>query len=147
MYTLLRFLHVLSVVVAVGTNLTYRVLLVRAHREPAHLGHVLETIRMLDRRVAMPGYAVALLTGLLLVWMSPLTITTSWVLASLIIFIAVAVIGVVALAPAMRAMRRHLGAGGHETPEYKRARARAYRIIDIATALVIVILYFMVAKP
>jgi len=136
MYTLLRFLHVLSVVVAVGTNLTYRLLLVRAHREPAHLGHVLETIRMLD------------LTGLLLVWMNrAVTITTSWVLASLIIFIAVAVIGVVALAPAMRAMRRHLRAGGHETPEYKRAQARAYRIIDLATALVVVILYFMVAKP
>jgi uncharacterized membrane protein len=146
-YTLLRFLHVLSAVVAVGTNLTYRVLLARAHREPAHLGHVLETIRVLDRRVAMPGYAVVLVTGLLLVWMGPATITTSWVLASLVVFVVVAVIGAAALAPAMRAMRQHVAAGGHETPEYRRAQVRAYRLIAVATALVVIILYFMVAKP
>jgi uncharacterized membrane protein len=147
MYTLLRFLHVLSAVIAVGTNLTYPLLLSRAHRHPAHLAHVLETIRILDRRVAMPGYAAVLITGLLLVGTGPATILTSWVLAALVLFVVVAAIGAVALAPAMRTMRQNLADGGPDTPEYKRAQARAYRLIAAATGLVVVILYLMVAKP
>jgi uncharacterized membrane protein len=147
MYTLLKFLHVLSAVVGVGANLTYPVLLARAHREPAHLAHVLETIRALDRRVAMPAYAAVLLTGLLLLLTGPIAITASWVWISLTLYVVIAVIGATALAPAMGTMRQTLAAGGHESAAYRRAQARAYRLIAVATTLVVVILYLMVAKP
>jgi uncharacterized membrane protein len=147
MYTVLKFLHVLAAVIGVGANLTYPVLLARAHQEPAHLAHILGTIRVLDRRVAMPAYGVILLTGLLMVWIGPVSITASWVWISLALYAVIAAIGAAALAPAMGTMRQTLAAGGPESPGYRRAQTRAYRLVAIAVALAVVILGLMVIKP
>jgi len=87
LYLFLRFLHVLAAIVAVGTNATYGLLLARAHREQQHLRHVRESVRALDRNVANPAYAVLLITGLLMVWIGPLSITTPWLLSSLVLFL------------------------------------------------------------
>ncbi|MDQ7848759.1 MAG: DUF2269 family protein, partial [Armatimonadota bacterium] len=99
LYLLLKFLHVLAAMVAVGTNATYGLLLARAHREPAHLGHVRESVRALDRSIANPAYVVVLVTGLLLVWVGPVPLAAPWLLSALLLFLLAAVLGLGVLTP------------------------------------------------
>ena len=64
----LRLLHILLAIVAVGANLTYALWLRQAERDPAHLAYTIRGIRWIDRHVANPAYALLLLTGLRSRW-------------------------------------------------------------------------------
>src|SRR3989441_11009182 len=66
-YSLLKFVHVLLAITAVGSNITYAAWNARAAREPQHLAFVLKGIQFLDNRVANPAYGLLLVTGLMLV--------------------------------------------------------------------------------
>ncbi len=147
LYLFLRFLHVLAAIVAVGTNATYGLLQARAHREPDHLWHVRESVRALDRNVANPAYAVLLITGLLMVWMGPLAITTPWLLSSLVLFLLTAALGLVVLTPLTRRQSEALERHGPESAEYRRLRKQINRMSGVAALIVLVMTYLMVAKP
>ncbi len=54
-FLLLNVVHVAAAIVAVGTNVTFAIWMSRAHRDREHLVFVIETIRLLDRRLANPG--------------------------------------------------------------------------------------------
>ncbi len=147
LYLFLNFLHVLAAIVAVGANATYGVLLARAHREPDHLRHVRESVRALDRNVANPAYAVLLITGLLMVWLGPLAITTPWLLTSLVLFLLTAALGLVMLRPLTRRQSEALKRHGPDSPAYRRLRKQINRLSGAAALIVLVITYLMVAKP
>lgn len=55
-YALLKFLHVLFAIVALGANATYGVWLTTAGRDPAQLGFALRGVKLLDDRFANPAY-------------------------------------------------------------------------------------------
>jgi uncharacterized membrane protein len=57
-YTWLKLAHILSAIVAVGTNLTYFLWLARAKRDPEHGQYVLRGIKALDAKLANPAYVV-----------------------------------------------------------------------------------------
>ena len=61
---LLKLLHILSAVVAVGANLTCAFWIRCAERDPQHLAWVIGTIRRLGNTIATPSYMVVLITGL-----------------------------------------------------------------------------------
>ncbi len=147
LYLLLKFLHVLAAMVAVGTNATYGLLLARAHREPAHLAHVRESVRALDRSIANPAYAVVLVTGLLLVWIGPVPLAAPWLLSALLLFLLAAVLGLGVLTPLTRRQSRVLQGQGPQAAEYARLRRRINHISGLAAALVLLILWLMVMKP
>ncbi len=147
LYLLLKFLHVLAAMVAVGTNVTYGLLLARAHREPAHLSHVRESVRALDRRIANPAYAVVLVTGLLLVWVGPVLLVAPWLLCALLLFLLAAVLGLGVLTPLTRRQSQVLQSQGPQAEEYARLRRMINRVSGLAAALVLLILWLMVVKP
>jgi uncharacterized membrane protein len=147
LYLMLKFLHVLAAMIAVGTNATYGLLLARAHREPAHLSHVRESVRALDRLIANPAYAVVLVTGLLLVWVGPVPLAAPWLLGALLLFLLVAILGLGVLTPLTGRQSQVLRLHGPEAPEYTRLRRRINRISGLAAALVLLILFLMVVKP
>src|SRR3989442_16022272 len=93
LYLVLKFIHILSAIVAVGANITYGVWNVRGAGDPAHLGFALKGIKFLDDRIANPAYGVLLLTGLIMVFMQ-WRITDLWIILALVLFVAVGVIGV-----------------------------------------------------
>ena len=64
---LLKLVHVLSAIVAVGANVTYPFWLRLAGRDRDRLVWTINGIRRLDRTVANPAYGVLLLTGVLMV--------------------------------------------------------------------------------
>lgn len=146
-FTSLLLVHLLAVIVALGTNITFPLWIGAAERDPVHLPFVLRRLRWLDRYVAIPGYAVAALTGLALAVLGGIPLTTGWLATSIAIYVAVAVIGFVVYRPVSRSRLTALERGGPADPGYLRARAEA-RVLDaVVIAAVLVILSLMVAKP
>jgi uncharacterized membrane protein len=90
-YEIIKFLHVLLAIVAVGFNATYGVWLARAARQPEYEEFTLRGVKLLDDRFANPAYALLLVTGLLMVWIGDLDLTQFWLLAALVLY-AIAVI-------------------------------------------------------
>ena len=68
LYLLLKWLHVLAAIVALGANLTYGIWIAHASRHPEALSFTLRSIKLIDDRVANPAYGLLLVTGLLMVF-------------------------------------------------------------------------------
>jgi uncharacterized membrane protein len=99
-FLLLKWFHVMSAIVAVGSNVTYAVWSARAKKEAEHLGFVLRGIKFLDDRIANPAYGLLLVTGLIMAF-TTYSITTRWILSGLFIFVVMAVVAVTVYSPAL----------------------------------------------
>ena len=64
LYLVLKFVHILAAIVAVGFNASYGVWLARAGQYPAAAPILLRGVKLLDDRFANPAYAFLLLTGI-----------------------------------------------------------------------------------
>lgn len=146
-YPWLKTLHVLLAVVAVGFNMSYAILIRRASAEPQHLDHVLRTVKFLDDRFANPAYALLLVVGLLMVWIGDWDITTFWILASLVLYVAAVVLGLAVYSPTLRGQIAALDAGGPSSPEYRALTTRGSVVGGVLGLLVVVIIVMMVVKP
>lgn len=148
MYVGLKLLHVVFAIVAVGFNLTYGILLARAGREPEHLGHVLRTVKFLDDRFANPAYGLLLLTGIGMSFApgGP-PITTFWIIAALVLFAVLMIMGFFVYAPALRKQIAALDAHGVNSPEYQRLARRQAIVGSSFSVPLLLILYLMVFKP
>src|SRR3989442_7188096 len=71
LYVVLKFIHILSAITAVGANITYGLWDSRSQADPAHLRVTLHGINVLDDRIANPASRGLLLTGLLMVFRKP----------------------------------------------------------------------------
>ena len=145
-YSLLKFVHVLLAITAVGSNITYAAWNVRGAMEPQHLAFALKGIKFLDNRVANPAYGLLLLTGLTLVAVGNWGVR-GWIAAGLILF---AVLIVVAGGFYSRVTTRQIKAletAGESSPLYQQlaGQARIYGIVSTVIALAIV--FMMVVKP
>lgn len=146
-YLFLKWLHVLAAVVALGTNLTYTVWLALAARDERSLLFALRGIRYLDRRLANPGYLVLLITGLVMVYWVGFPLSTPWLLVSLLLYIATALLGFFVYAPNFRRQIRLAEERGPQSEAYKAAARRSVRLAWLTTVIVLVILFLMVVKP
>src|SRR5574341_485074 len=145
-YLILKFLHVLLAITAVGANITYGVWLSRAAREPVHLDNVLRGIKALDDRVDNPALALLLVTGAAMVLAGRLPWTTPWLLTSLVLYVILVSVGLLGYTPQLRRQIAAL-AGGPDTPAYQAVAARAQRTGIFLAVLVVVIIFLMVTKP
>jgi uncharacterized membrane protein len=146
-YDLLKFLHVLLVVVAVGFNASYGVWLARTARKPEHYSHVLRTIKVLDDRFANPAYALLLVTGLAMVWVGDLDLRTFWLAMSLALYVVLVVVGLGGYTPTLRRQIRVQEADGSDVPEFRRLSSRGQLLGGVLAVLVIAIIFLMVTKP
>jgi uncharacterized membrane protein len=147
LYLLLKALHVLAAIVAVGTNVTYAFWLARAGRDQKRLVFAIDTIRWLDRSIANPGYILLALTGVGLVLTSTsYSFTTGWILLSIVLYIIVTVLGFAVFAPAIR---RQLVEAERDprSDAYAAAALRSNGFGLLTTAIVLVIVTLMVTKP
>jgi uncharacterized membrane protein len=148
LYEVLKFVHVFLAIVAVGFNISYSVWLARAARAPTEQRlYVLRGIKVLDDRFANPAYGLLLVTGIWMVSISPLELTTFWVLLALILYVLMIAVAVIVYSPALRAQVRALESEGPESDAYRRAETRQ-RVVGIGLAVpVIIIVFLMVTKP
>ena len=146
-YAILKFLHVLLAIVAVGANVTYGVWISRAARDARLLAFALKGIKVLDDRIANPAYGLVLLTGVAMLHFGEITWTTPWVLTSLVLFAMVAVLGLLGFTAVLRRQIEVLASRGPESLEFRALAGRAQTIGVLLAILVVVIVFLMVTKP
>ena len=142
----LKVVHILSVVVALGANMTYLFWMGRAAAEPAETVFIIESLRKLDRRVANPAYIAAALAGLGIVLTGPYGLTSPWILTAIFIYVLVAVLGITVYAPAIRT-QLDLAQRAPTSPAYATAARRSQALFFFVTGLVVLIVLLMVLKP
>src|ERR1700687_3287798 len=86
LYLILKFVHVLLAIVAVGFNASYPIWLARAQREPEHALYILRGIKTLDDRFANPAYALLLVFGLAMTFSAGIPLSTFWIAAALVLY-------------------------------------------------------------
>ncbi len=143
-FLLLKLVHVLAAIVAVGSNLTYVAWLRTS--DPAHVAFAVRGVRRLDRTVANPAYAVLLVTGVLMVWTGAFSFSEHWIQAAIVLYALTALLGIVVFAPAIR--RQLAEADADPTSAAYRAAARRSTALGWVTiAVVLTIVFLMVVKP
>lgn len=145
-YSLIKYLHVLLAITAVGSNITYGVWKTLGAREPAHAPFALKGIAFIDRRVANPAYGLLLITGLILLAVGQVGFR-GWVIAALILFVILIVVAVGFYSRVVRQQIQVMDAEGVASAAYKRldGQATTYGIVSLVIALAIV--FMMVVKP
>jgi uncharacterized membrane protein len=146
-YTLVKWIHVLMAITALGANITYGVWLSRAAREPQHLAFTLRGVKILDDRIATPAYGVLLITGLLMIYVGKVPWTTPWLLASVILYVILVVIAAVGYTPTLRRQIVALDSGGPNSAEYQTLAARGTQLGILLAIVVVIIVFLMVTKP
>jgi uncharacterized membrane protein len=146
-FLIVKWVHVLAAIAAVGANVTYGIWISRAAREPNELPFVLRSIKVIDSRLANPCYGLLLLTGLIMAYLLPIPLTTPWLLTAIVLYVLAAFLGVFEYAPTMREQRKHLETGGFETPGYQAAARKGTLMGILVTVDVILIVFLMVVKP
>jgi uncharacterized membrane protein len=145
-FLLLKLVHVAAAIVAIGANVTYAIWMSRAHRDRAHLVFVIETIRFLDRRLALPAYGLVLLTGIAMVVRGVYSFTTGWIAAAIGLYLVAVVVGIVAFSPTIR---RQLTEARRDPSSAAYAElARRNNNLTLVTLMVVgAIVVLMVTKP
>jgi uncharacterized membrane protein len=146
-YPILKWMHVLLAITALGANITYGVWLSRAARAPEHLPFILRGIKVLDDRIANPAYGLLLVTGFGMAAVGRIPFTTPWLLTGVILYVVLVLIGLLGYTPTLRRQIAALDAGGATAPEYHRLSARATRLGIVLAVLAVVIVFVMVTKP
>ncbi len=147
LFLIVKWIHVLAAITAVGANFTYGLWIRRASIEPGSLPFVLRNIHWIDMRLANPCYALLLLTGLYMAFTLPVPLTTPWLLTALILYAAVALFGIFAYAPLMRRQIKLLEAEGFESAAYKDISGRSTLVGLLTVLIVVIIVFLMVVKP
>lgn len=146
-YELTKWIHILAAITALGANFTYAVWIRRASNRPEVLPFTLKTVKLIDGRLANPAYAVLLISGLLMTWLADFPLSTPWLLSSLILYAAIALLGIFVYAPTFRrqiALAEQIGA---DSEEYRQAERRGNLLGIALVILTISIVFLMVVKP
>ena len=146
-FLIVKYIHILAAIVALGFNVSYVVWIMRAQREPAHETFALKGIKFLDDRIANPAYGVLLLTGLLMVFLAGYSITTFWIAAALVLFVVLVVLAVTQYTPTLRDQIKLAEAGDTTSAEFTRIAKRSQIVGQALGVIVLVILAMMVFKP
>ncbi len=146
-YELLKFLHVLLAIIAVGFNASYGVWLSRAGREPSQLPYVLDNIKFLDSRFANPAYVLLFVTGVALVLVGDLEFDALWISAAMGLYVVMVLVATIGYSPALRRQLALASGGDTGSAEFAAVSRRA-TVLGIATSvLVVTIVFLMVTKP
>lgn len=147
-YSLLKLVHILSAIIAVGTNVTYFVWLARIKRQPRpEQAVVLGGIKVLDSRLAGPAYAILPLSGIGMVLVGDIPWSTFWVALAIVLYIAVGVAAGALFGPALRKQVDLVASDEAGSQAYAVAAKRTTTFGAITMLPIAAILYLMVIKP
>lgn len=147
-YTILKFVHVLLAIIAVGFNASYGIWIARAAKTPEHLGPTLRGIKVLDDRFANPAYGFLLITGLLMVWINKLSIENLlWLKLGIGLWILAVLLGLLVYTPTLRRQIAVLESDGPDSATYRSVAARGTATGILLAVIVVAIVFVMVTKP
>src|SRR5262245_37802421 len=119
LYILIKVLHVLAAIAALGSNVTYGVWLTRAAREPAVLAFTLRGVRLIDSKIANRAYGVLLITGFAMTGISHMPLRTPWLLTALILYVCVFVLAMFGYTPTLKRQIETLDREGPNSTSYR----------------------------
>jgi uncharacterized membrane protein len=143
----LKVIHVIAAIVAVGANVTYAFWLRRAGTaDRERLVFTVETIHKLDNMIATPAYVVLLLSGLGMVFTGAFSFASTWIQVSIGLYVVVVLLSIFGHAPALR---RQLAEATVDpgSAAYRAAATRGNAFGMVIVAIVLVIVVLMVTKP
>src|SRR5205823_12369261 len=126
-YNLLKLLHILFAITAVGSNLSYGIWQGLAGNDPQRNTFVLRSIKFIDDHVANPAYLLLLASGLTLAWWH-WSYTTHWIQAAIVLYVVAILSGFALYSPALVGQIRALDREGIGSAAYRRAATRATAI-------------------
>ena len=147
LFSILKWLHVLAAIIAVGANATYGIWLAHASQSADFLPFTLRTIKLIDDRVANPAYVLLLLTGLAMAFVLPLPLTTPWLLTALVLFLILVLVGLGGYTPTLRRQIQLIESEGSQSSNYQALARRGTLLGVILAILAIAIVFLMVVKP
>lgn len=146
-YLVLKLVHILAAIVAVGSNVTYFWWLRQAQGEAAHGPFILEGIRGMDARLANPAYVVLPLTGIGMVLLGDLGFTRLWIALAIGLYIAMGAFAGIAFSPSLRRQLDLAVSGDAASAQYAAAARRTTSTGLITMLLILAIVVLMVFKP
>jgi uncharacterized membrane protein len=146
-FLLIKWIHVLSAITAVGANITYAIWIVRASRQPVVLPFALRTIKLIDDRIANPTYVLLLLTGLTMAFIIPIPFSTPWLMSALVLYALATIFGMVLFVPSFKRQIRLLEREGLDSAKYRASYNQSRLLGIVVGAMVIMISFLMVVKP
>ena len=148
LFVVVKFVHVLLAIIAVGFNATYGVWLARVAREPVPTqSFVLRGIKRLDDWFANPAYVLLAVTGVTMVFVGELRFTTFWIAGGIVLWAIAVALGFFVYTPMLRNQIHALETAGADSEDYKRNSANARFVGILLAAIVVVIVFLMVTKP
>src|SRR5262249_32849619 len=150
LFVVLKFLHVLAAIIAVGFNASYGLLIGRARSGGAddrEMLFALRTVKVMDDYVANPCYVLLLLTGVGMVHLAGYPWSLKWIHGSLGLLIVVAVLGFAFYTPTLRKQIAVLETRGMTDPEFARLGTRGAILGGVLALIVVAIAALMVFKP
>jgi uncharacterized membrane protein len=147
LYAVLKYVHVLSAVVAFGANITYALWLTRAEKNPESLAFTLRTVKIIDDRIVNPAYILLFPTGWWLASLAGWPLIMPWILTALILYAVLSIIGLAIYSPTLKKQIALAESVGPASPEYKKISFRSNAIGIMLNILVLIVIYLMVTKP
>jgi uncharacterized membrane protein len=147
LFLIIKWIHVLSAIAAVGANITYGIWIARASKEPKFLPFVLRNIKLIDDRVANPCYGLLLLTGLTMAFLAPIPLKTPWLLTGLTLYVIAGLLGAFGFTPIVKQQIQLLDSEGIDSPNYQAIAKKATLLGILVGVDVVIIVFLMVVKP
>jgi uncharacterized membrane protein len=143
---LLKLVHILSAMLAVGTNTTAIFWLRHAGSDADRLRFAIGGIRWLDKRLAIPAFGVLVLTGGLMVWFGIYDLTEGWVLTALVLYVGLSAAGMTVMGPALKRVLAEAERDPTST-RFADAKRTSLGYTWGSLAVLVVIVALMVTKP
>lgn len=151
-YAIVKFVHVLAVVVAFGPTFGYPIFAAVAQKGSPHsVPAVLRGMILADRFLATPGTIVLLVTGIYLLSEGDVPSNEAWVTVGFVAIVALLAMGHVFFGPkvrrALELAERDLKDGEELSPEFEAVSRQFALGGQIATLIVVIAIFFMVVRP
>jgi uncharacterized membrane protein len=147
LYNLIKFLHIMLTILAVGFNISYGMWLSQAKKDPTKLEYTLKGIKYLDDRFANPAYLMLMVTGVIMILVAGSTMTAFWLWFSTILWVIMMLMAYLMYTPSLRRQIQTLQKTGTNSLEYRSLAARVQVIGLVLAFMVVVIILLMVYKP
>lgn len=148
LYTIAKWIHILSAIVSLGANLTYFPWFMTVPKSRETLVYTLKTIRLLDNWIANPAYILAYITGEIMMRVGgQITYSTSWMTVAIILYAIISVSGLFVYAPMLKKQLQLAETKGADDADYQRISRNGIILGTVIVIITIGITDLMVAKP
>ncbi len=147
-YLVIKCIHIVSAIVAVGFNCSYPIWLMAGKKHNENLLFTLQCIKKIDDRVANPSYVISLVSGLLLVYFGNYSFFESrWIMYATTLFGVMGVLAFGSYSPLLSKLIKTLKTTGSNTEEYRRLDQKQTRLGTFLIIIALSIVFLMIIKP